>query len=120
MNRNTLIAVLIGLVLGAVVAPRASQASGSYTAGHFMLSLDGHRALSEGPGRFSSASTLVLSGGSRTPALLSWARSGERRDATVVMHPGDGTVAMYKMEEAWPQVAGEQLTLNYEHISLNL
>jgi len=120
MNRNTLIAVLIGLVLGAVVAPGASPASGSHTAGHFELSLDGGSALYEGPGAFSSPKTLVLSGGSRTPALLSWSRSGTPRDATVVMHRGDGTVARYTIEEAWPQLAGEQLTLNYEHIALNL
>jgi hypothetical protein len=117
MNRNSLIAVLLGIVLGAIVAPAASSASGAHAAGHFSLALDGGPALYEGTGSFASASTLVLGGGARTAALLSWTRSGELRDVAVAVQTGYDNVVAYEIENAWPKLDGTAISISGELVA---
>ena len=110
--------VVAAIALGAAVAPTASRAANSYSAGHFELSLDGKTALLEAPAEFSSGNALVLRGGTTTPEVVAWAKSGALKDVNVVEYDRHNQpVANYWIVDAWPRVGGETLTLEYQHIS---
>jgi hypothetical protein len=115
MHRHLLTTLLLTLVLTAVVAPTAAPASRAYTAGHFELVIDGH-AVYDGPGELLSANTLVLSG-ARTPALESWAKSGDLRSATVVQGDDSGRVVTYSIINAWPKHIDDGVAITFGSIA---
>ena len=115
MNREILTSVLLTLVLAAVVAPTAAPASSrGYSAGHFELVVDG-QVVYTGPGELTSANSLVLRG-ARTAALVSWARGGELRNASLVEYEGTPIVT-YSIVNAWPKLHDDEISIAYEHIS---
>lgn len=123
-----LIAVVAAAALAVAVSP-GSHAAGSYTAGRFVLEIDGKAV-----GSFLDASvvsgSMVLSGGTGSAGLQTWALSQKRCDPDVVMYSTSGTpVARYHLENAWPskleigglvasknEVAIESLALSAEAI----
>jgi hypothetical protein len=114
---SVMVGVVAAIALAAAVAPTASRASNSYSAGHFMLSVDGTTALLEAPGGFSSGNALVLRGGTATPALVAWAKGGALMAVNVVEYDRHNQpVARYYLENAWPALGGETITLEYQHI----
>jgi hypothetical protein len=96
-----LIAVLAAAALAVAAAPRSDAAAAAATA-RFAITIDGYEIASFSGLRL-SATTAVLTDGTGTPALRSWALTQKRADPEVVMYNAKGErVAGYFLENAWP------------------
>jgi hypothetical protein len=114
-----LIAVLAAAALAVAAAPR-SDAAGAATS-RFSITIDGYEIASFSGLRLTAA-TAVLTDGTATPALRSWALTQKRADPEVVMYDAKGErVAGYYLENAWPTkldvgaFAGQVLSITLCH-----